>query len=123
MPLPRVRFTVRRMMVAVAIVAIFLAAAVHLARIADRDARLSRRYRDLAAFHNAECITLSWGKYWRGPDGEYHASGVLPSDPKAVELKGRELALYLWHSKLGDKYGFAADHPQLVVAPDPPEPG
>lgn len=109
MRLPRMRFTVRAMMVAVAVVASLAAAAITVERRATR-------FRDLAARH------VRWvegiGGYHSGHEGDrvhYH-------DWNGKELTDREAAKYLWHAKLRKKYLDASIRPWLPVAPDPPEP-
>lgn len=103
MRLPRVRFTVRRMMVAVAILALALTA---YAGIERRRARLQR----LAQFH--------WEKV--------AANSVVQADANptiyraSASLRNRQLAHY--HVNLAYKYANAARHPLLPVATDPPEP-
>ncbi len=89
MPLPRVRFTVRRMMVAVAVAACIFCL-------------IERRRRFL----------IIVGRL-RMPDARFLRH---PGDADYV------LRLARWHDELQAKYEFAAAHPWLPVAPDPPAP-
>ncbi len=95
MPLPRVRFTVRRMMAGVA-VAGFLIWGIRLRRLAVD-------YRERA--------------------GLYGVSEVIfrRSEMSWPSLKRKTEYLRYLHD-LREKYEYAARHPFLLVAPDPPEP-
>jgi hypothetical protein len=110
------RMTTRWWMVAVAIVAALLAVKVHLSRVADQ-------YRAIAKQHQSQSFAVSSGKQWDGssPDGRWSIH-IGTTEPNAEELKGRELALFLWHYKLSHKYEDAALCPWFPVPPDPPEP-
>ncbi len=99
MPLPRVRFTVRRMMVAVAVVAVVLFFAIELPRMSRR----ARLY-DLKARLNERNIVLY--EHWR------------PDQPGFEVARARAG----WCRNLAAKYRHAARHPFLPVAADPPEP-
>lgn len=96
MRFPDFRFTVRRLMVAVAIVGVVLAIWVGLER---RRARFER----LFSYHN-------------GLTGPAYRRSFDPFRPGFRTAKGR------WHHELSQKYGLAARNPWLPVAPDPPEP-
>jgi hypothetical protein len=109
------RMTTRWWMVAVAIVATLLAAKVHLSRVADQ-------YRAIAKHHQSQSFAVSSGKQWSGSLDDHSYMDVGTGDPNAEELKGRELAVFLWHFKLCNKYEDAALRPWLPVPPDPPEP-
>jgi hypothetical protein len=102
MNLPRVRFTVRRLMIAVAIVAILFGAVYRLA---------SRRARFLAiAQHHRESIT--------------DEDPLLKAYFSVLDGESRSLLTPInrWHHAMTSRYRHAADHPWLPVAPDPPEP-
>ncbi len=88
MRIPRVRFTVRRLMVAVAVVACIF-------WVIER----RRRFLIIVDSH-------------RTPDARF------------LRHRGAnyELRLIRWHDEMQVKYEFAAAHPFLPVAPDPPEP-
>jgi hypothetical protein len=94
MRVPRVRFTVRQMMIAVAVVA----------GLASVEA-MRRRSSDLqehAESHKVEACGI--------------ALGIRP-DPEH-----RWEAWIAYHMMLSRKYERAAAHPWLPIAPDPPEP-
>jgi hypothetical protein len=96
MRVPRVRFTVRRMMVAVAMLAALLAIGAGLQR---RQARFERLF-----------------SYHRGLAGPMIIHSFDPGSPTSKTASGR------WHWDLSMKYADAARRPWLPVAPDPPEP-
>jgi hypothetical protein len=99
MRIPRVRFTVRRMMVAVVIAAIPLA-------ITGDLFRRSVAYRRVAALHETAAVECGMAlKGARGTD----IGRLLP---------GR----ISWHARMYAKYHEAARRPWLRVEPDPPEP-
>jgi hypothetical protein len=105
MKLPRVRFTVRRMMVAVAVAAMTLAPVAYLERRRER-------FTSLAAFHASQVVGYEIdGSGWRpvfiGRDGR----------PVSHQKGERDL----WHSRLKQKYEEAALRPWAPVLPDPPE--
>lgn len=102
MRLPRVRVTVRRLMVGVAVTALALAA--------DQVRRRRADYLGRAAINaDAEQMSRAYADDARGPH----------CDPQRVE-RGDALAAY--HAALRLKYERAARRPWLPVAPDPPEP-
>jgi hypothetical protein len=109
------RMTTRRWMVAIAIVATLLAIGVHLSHVADK-------YRAMAKHHELHASAVSFGKRWSGSLDEQTWISVGTGFDDAEELKGRELALFLWHEKLSQKYRIAAGCPWFPVPPDPPEP-
>jgi len=134
MPVPRVRFTVRRLMIAVAIVALILGA--ELTRRRSAQFRLlARSYASAAEFDG---LILEGGTTtFRLEDGqirEVHGSSSIriPTDegglvesaidptPGYDEDRLRRRAEY--HDFLRRKYDRAARYPWLPVAPDPPEP-
>jgi hypothetical protein len=92
MRLPRPRFTVRRLMAAVAVVGLMLGSSTWLGRRAAS-------FREAAISHRAQA---------------QHAGGSL--SPITGKLWGR------YNEAMADKYEQAARHPWLPVAPDPPEP-
>jgi len=97
MPLPRPRFTVRRLMVAVALIALFLGELVFLK--GRRDERLR-----LANFHERQLIL-----FWSG-DVEHQQHRDL--DEKQNDF----------HFRMEWKYRRAASRPWLSIPPDPPVP-
>jgi len=100
MPVPHVRFTVRRLMVAVAIVAVVIAA--------------WRRREHFRGWAN------EYGRRAAVP------CTVPPFEPEAIvaweKWYDRLMRRSRYHSDLRLKYESASDHPWLPVAPDPPEP-
>jgi hypothetical protein len=135
MRLPRVRFTVRRMMVAVAIASLSLGAAAGVLRLS----RLQTAYRERAALHAGEMSNLSAQdtRIYRArerlaaegvPDpGGYLGLGTrLPAPRERIEeLNDRRngvLFRWEWHKKMRAKYERAAERPWLALEPDPPEP-
>ena len=112
MPIPRVRFTVRRMMLAVAIMGLISGGFVlarkrarHLAR-ANAEAASELRSRDLVKVYESAITTSA-------------APSVAEGYRHWVEMF-REEADY--HGRLRRKYEHAARNPWLSVAPDQPEP-
>src|SRR3954452_10002095 len=97
MRFPRVQFTVRRMMVAVMVVAIALAA-VPLKRRSDE-------FRRRAAVHA-----------WLSQPGGGSYMGDLDQLRREVEMFRR------YHSGMRRKYEYLAWHPWLSADPDPPPP-
>jgi hypothetical protein len=103
MRVPRVRFTIARTMVVVAVIAVLLGAVAMLRR---------RAYlRKLADYHAeaARHIRFDHGSIIR-PDGAYVHIAVAP--PRLAD----------YHEDLAGKYERAARYPWLPVEPDPPEP-
>jgi hypothetical protein len=112
------RMTTRRWMVAIAIVAALLAVKVHLSHVVDH-------YIDIAEFHESQSHAVAGARHWSGPlDGDTNISiGCLGCGPDGdEELKGRDLAIFLWHKKLSKKYQTAALGPWISVPADPPKP-
>jgi hypothetical protein len=118
MPLPRVRFTVRRMMIVVAIAAI----AVWLPVILTRRAKYHRLARE---FDTKVTVARALG-----PHGGVHANAVairvanvyvLRQEPGSgpFDCVGAHSDYY---AAMKAKYERAARYPFLPVAPDPPEP-
>jgi hypothetical protein len=93
MKLPRVRFTVRRLMVAVVIVGLMLGLGAWMAR-------RSAEFRKRAESHMRTVrVMYSIGR-WK---------------PRGFDRNA-------WAWRMGEKYAYAASHPWLPVEPDPPEP-
>jgi hypothetical protein len=105
MTLPRPRFTVLRLMIVVAIVA--LAAAV-LVRVAtpwcDWSERRAAEFGELERYHGG----VRWTWDWRVRQGP--GSGQATAQVKS------------YHMAMAAKYEWAARYPWLPVWPDPPEP-
>ena len=96
MPIPRPRFTVRRLMIAVAVVAVLLGVVVGLKRRSDRFRAIALRY---AAKHKEDRMAYD-----------------------VVADEGRFLRRYDYHLSMQRKYEMATERPWLPVPPDPPEP-
>ena len=96
MKLPRVRFTVRRMMIAVMITAVLI--------WAERLRRLSKGYEERAE-------SLGWEVF-----------GASEYSPHGPEDAAHQRALVNHYRMLEDKYNRASKRPWLPVEPDPPEP-
>jgi hypothetical protein len=117
MRLPRVRFTVQQMMVAVMILAGALALPLEARR---RSERFQRR----ARYHEQAFVYLIEEE--AGGPIEC-ATGLTPSDIEEIYRdRGREAWLALnaarYHERLSEKYDDAAKRPWLPVPPDPPPP-
>ncbi len=99
MPLTRPRFTVRRLMVAVAIVAVVLGVGIEL------ELR-HRRFDSISSEYNLMSLLYAFDVKYR-PDawGQAHAA--------------RQFA---WHKAMSEKYRRAARYPFLPVPADPPKP-
>ena len=99
MRLPRVKFTLRCLMIAVAVAAIVLGGGLGIPRN-----RARREW--LAGFHRASTQSL-----------------MKNAEPGTSEIKDPAIRAKLrWHEAMGEKYGWAARYPWLPVGPDPPEP-
>ena len=99
-PISRPRITVRRLMVAVALLAAVLGLGVE-------SKRRQERFAALAAYHA----------------GFYRGSifiGGTPEDSK--EFHAWLISDFDWHATMAEKYRLAARYPFLPVLPDPPEP-
>jgi hypothetical protein len=125
MRIPRVRFTIRLLMIAVAVVGVFLTVA--------RLVYLWRRYEALAAIHASKEVT-----YVRQAQGcerkhDWCAQQATLQPPSARDGTWERLAtasgvsahdlrrLAAYESRLKRKYERAARHPWLLVTPDLPE--
>jgi hypothetical protein len=106
MPLPRVRFTVRRMMIAVAVAGLVLGI------VSER----RHRFTLLARSHPVRMDILAVTNA-NGNADDQRPSAVVFSDGSRVPSN-----VYNWHYMLREKYEFAARYPWLPVWPDPPEP-
>lgn len=106
---PRVRLTVRRMMILVAAAGVLLATGVELRRRRARFRRLAVDYRLESRFHNMSELHLRLDR----------PSGLSPSEKRTVEAHFRLSHHFLC---LGEKYWEAAQRPWLPVGLDPPAP-
>lgn len=134
MRMPRVRFTLRRMMVAVALVGILTGAWLE----ASRQIRSSRRSRVRASGHRFE-EALALKNHARAASilkraistrsfvdlGDFQIITGTPDDAlaslkEAMESFSRRVE---YHRAMRVKYEHATRYPWLPVAPDPPNPG
>lgn len=116
MRLPRFRFTVRGMMLALAIVGIALFAIME----ADRLNRLATRYRKRAEDSRFISESYSADMTWlREKHIQTQSDVEKRAIAKTLDLNGRKID---HHSRLARKYADAARYPWLPVAPDPPTP-
>jgi hypothetical protein len=101
---PRVQFTIRWVMVAVARAATILGAAVELQRRHDRFLRLAE--------HHEASSSITY------------ACGNRPSRTNGLgeDVRRWPNGRIEWHRRLGEKYRRAASRPWLPVDPDPPQP-
>jgi hypothetical protein len=114
MRLPRMRFTVRRLMIAVAFLALFLGGWVWMER-------KSARFSDLANWHHSQITCIFDG--CMGADGEFvYEATSLPQRDGDPPVSLRQQRIDTWHRQISMKYWAAARRPWLPVEPDPPEP-
>ncbi len=110
-PISLPRFTVRRLMLAVAVVAVILGVMGFLARVRTNRLKLATYHLDqrggvvIESFHVAQNRTID--TYFK-PGGE-----------KMTDL---EVRMFHWHDALAKKYTQAAETYWLPVEPDPPQP-
>src|SRR5689334_6607250 len=106
------RFRIGTLMVATAIVGIFIGSAVKLER-------RSARFRHLSDYHRGRVPYALSGAF--DQDGEWIGEpSVLDQNMNPVTGAQRRKAL--WHEALARRYERAARRPWLPLAPDPPEP-
>jgi hypothetical protein len=97
----RPRFTVRRLMIAVVVVGLISAVGIEIRRYLREGEILRQRYRDRANFYELRIeLVTNW---------------------TIESVRSREIRR-AHCERLWKKYDFAAHHPWLPVAPDPPEP-
>jgi hypothetical protein len=116
MRMPRPRFTLSRMMVAVMTIGVLLA-------IPGEMERRSSKFLDLARSHSVKAagcgiqdlsmIIYRWREVSESPDGKEPLS---PAETKRIMDTG------WYHKAMETKYRRAARFPWLPVWPDPPEP-
>jgi hypothetical protein len=105
-----VRFTMRRIMVAIAVIATVLGA------IGGVGRRI-RRFDRLGYYHRTRIVGVLYGH--SGPDGKmiYAPSSV---DQDGRPITPRQQLIDRWHEQMAQRYWRAARYPWLDVAPDPP---
>ena len=106
---PGVRFTIRQLMIAIAIVGLWLVPIVE----EERYRRASDFFKSVATYHESRTVaatacsrTMRCG--FRDPRGEIMTSA--------------EVRAIAWHKQLAEKYSHAAAHPWLPVESDLPPP-
>lgn len=110
MRLPRVQYTMCRMMAGVAIVAIFLTA------ICEHQ---TRRWRSASLDYELRALLHSVGEEVSlGKSAGLGCTGLLPPNPGAVP----DLRKAVYHAEMRRKWSEAANRPCLSVEPDPPPP-
>ena len=109
--LPRVRFTVRRLMIVVAIVGFCVGYFAMWQRAALR--------RELATYH---AIRAKNAKSWISDrKGGYFRPSYF-KDPQIAKVAAVYERMMFFHQEMSRKWEDASRHPWLAVAPDPPEP-
>jgi hypothetical protein len=106
------RISLRRAMIAVAVMAVFLGAA-------TAYFRRVRYYDAMGTFHRSQVVSILSGSI--GEDGEFHYSPTdLDQNLKPVtESQKRQDA---WHEAMAEKYWHAARYPWIKVNKDTPPP-
>jgi hypothetical protein len=129
MQIPRVRITIRLLMIAVAVVSVFLTAA--------RTVYLWRRYQSLATMHASKEVNYIRQVQQAERKQDWCAQLATIANLESATVRGstwerlataagavaqdlRRLASH--ESRLKCKYERAARHPWLSLEPDPPEP-
>jgi hypothetical protein len=116
MRLPRVRFTVRRMMLAVAIVAVVLEGLIVLGRYRYHRDRAARVARTAVALRRMIAKLPPGQKALRTDLDDEDGSPAVLATPEACEK-------FLAHlDRVVRKHEYAARHPWLPIEPDPPAP-
>jgi hypothetical protein len=117
MQMPRFRFTVRRMMVAVAFAGLVLAPAAWGIRLLGYAEGFRRQSARMQARERRDFMAC---RYWRDAAETNRALGVAAEKERANAAHFERLAGYC--GSLSRKYERAARYPWLPVEPDPPEP-
>ena len=101
------RFTICRLMVAVALVGLFAGASKECHRRSVRFAKIAETHRAKLPFHCGH---------------EHDSDDSEIEDPRVKEFLRRQSVFEAFHSRMGEKYCWTSRYPWLPVAPDPPEP-
>ena len=118
MKLPR--FTVRRLMIAVAIAGVLISQWVD----GERERR-RKRFKGLARAHPEYSHNLVICSFYRNDyniDLSRQIKIACRYNQDAIQGLDLEDRDQTYHRMLADKYSWAANHPWLPVTPDPPEP-
>jgi hypothetical protein len=109
MRFPRLRFSVRNLMVAVVVVALIVGSIQAIERV-----NLSRRYQQKARNHGSRARAFSTA---------FSEMKLNPEASREQRATFDELRRVIDHNvQLGKKYTHAATYPWLSLEPDPPEP-
>jgi hypothetical protein len=126
MRLTHERFTVRRLMVAVALVAVLLGGvsrAVRLRRLSDSYARRALNWDYRRDFYEGGIWNLRYGKYADGESGLARSGRFAhPAPAVRAELIHRLRGVAAYCDELRRKYEGASARPWRPVGPDPPAP-
>jgi hypothetical protein len=140
MRLPRPRFTMRRLMVVIAIASGLLGVTAEAVKLLGKKAA----YRSRAAMHavEARALTANFHRIYLArksyekrvderreeadPRGYLDLGRRIPANRmmllKFDELRYSNLFRYEWHERMREKYETAARYPWRPVPPDPPQP-
>lgn len=108
-----VQFTMRRIVVAVAVTAIVLGALVGFRRRV-------RRFDDLGAYHWSQIVGQIHGI--PGPDGEIERTYISSQDPNGKPVTTRQQRMDRWHKVVAERYWHADLRPWVNVTLDPQPP-
>ena len=108
MQLPRVRVTIWRLMIAIAILALPLA----LIAEEERQRRASEYFNSLASWHESRTVAEVCCSRTR----------CTFTDLRGRVMASDEVRSSHWHQRLAGKYRQGARYPRLPVEPDPPKP-
>jgi hypothetical protein len=133
--LPRLRFTVRRMMVAVATLSLLLGIVIESLRLL----RLRANYLSLAAVHAREIASLNLTEHkmqesrdalkvrgigFLDPSGFLGPNSYLLGPYKRIvsfeNYMGKLSIRRRWHERMKEKYERAASRPWITAEPEPP---
>jgi hypothetical protein len=118
MTLPRVRFTLRRLLIMIALLAVLMAAGLEAARWS----RLAQAYRQYAVGHAAfRDLSLGEAEEYRSAYEHVNPADVR-SRTELLESEAGERRLARHYDALDAKYRRAARFPWLPVEADPPQP-
>ena len=127
---PRPRFTMRRMMIVVAVIAVAMGVEV-MRRRHDSFRRKAdfHAVEEKASLESIEDLRRDeqWARERLASPTMSNNETTIPMDLRdQIKQRRRELvamkARTEWHARMGRKYAYAASHPWLAVAADPPAP-
>jgi hypothetical protein len=123
MRLPRVRFTIRRLMIAVAVVGVGLGIEGYRRRLVSvsvRRRQVAMAYRLDAQMYKVEAMAAELER--TTPKGFVGFTADNPSGPIDDDGIARRFRLATHYQELAVKYRRASGYPWLPVGPDPPAP-